>query len=219
MGANLPKAFVTVAGRPLLWYAADAALRARPDAVVVAAPAAHLDQALAILEPLSRHHAIPVQVVPGGAERGDSVLAALRWLPDGCDVVLVHDAARAFAPAALFQRVAAAVSARVPGVVPGLSVVDTVKAVDADGLVTSTPDRASLRVVQTPQGFRRDVLVEAHARHGSVATDDAGLVERLGLPVLVVDGDPAAYKITTPADLARAEAQLATSAADQRTVP
>jgi len=201
LGADVPKAFVTVAGRPLLEYAARSALAARPAAVVVAAPATHVDDAIEVLEPLSREHGIPVQVVPGGAERGDSVLAAVRWLPEECEVVLVHDAARAFAPPELFQRVAAAVSQESPAVVPGLAVIDTVKVVDGHGLVVATPDRDSLRIVQTPQGFRREVLLAAHAAYGSLATDDAGLVERLGRPVLVVDGDPAAHKITTSSDL------------------
>ena len=216
LGAHLPKALVPVAGRPLLWYAVHAALQAAPAAVVVAAPPTHLDETLAVTEPLSRSHGSCVHVVPGGVERGDSVLAGVRWLPEQCDVVLVHDAARAFAPAALFTRVAAAVTEDVPGVVPGLPVVDTVKSIDARGLVLSTPDRAGLRLVQTPQGFRREVLLAAHAAHGSLATDDAGLLERLGVPVLVVEGDPAAYKVTTAADLARAEAEQRAVAARPR---
>lgn len=205
LGASVPKAFVLVGGRPLLEYAVRAALSACPAAVVVAAPASHVDEALDLVEPLSREHGIPVQVVPGGAERGDSVLAGVRWLPEACDVVLVHDAARAFTPSAVFERVAAAVTEAAPAVVPVMPVVDTVKVVDAEGFVVSTPGRAALRIVQTPQGFRRDVLLAAHAAHGSLATDDAGLVELLGLRVGTVPGDPAAYKITSPADLAHAE--------------
>jgi 2-C-methyl-D-erythritol 4-phosphate cytidylyltransferase len=104
------------------------------------------------------------------------------------------------------------VSEAVPAVVPVLPVVDTVKVVDADGLVVSTPDRATLRIVQTPQGFRRDVLLAAHAAHGSLATDDAGLVELLGLRVGTVPGDPVALKVTTPEDLAYAERLLASAA-------
>ncbi len=212
LGAPVPKAFVELAGHPLLEYAVRSALRARPSIVVVAAPATHVDEAVDLLEPLSREHGIPVQVVPGGAERGDSVLAAVRWLPAACEVVLVHDAARALAPAALFAAVAGAVTPDVPAVVPGLPVVDTIKSVDDAGLVTATLDRSRLRTVQTPQGFRREVLVEAHRVHGSLATDDAGLVERLGLPVRVIDGHPAARKITTPEDLLHAERLLADAA-------
>ena len=119
-------------------------------------------------------------------------------------MVLVHDAARALTPSALFADVAAAVAAGAPAVVPGLPVVDTVKQVDESGTVVATPPRASLRAIQTPQGFRRDVLERAHAEAGAHSvTDDAALVEALGLPVLVVPGDPRAHKITTPDDLDR----------------
>lgn len=208
LGAAVPKAFVTVAGRSLLWYAARSALASGPAAVVVAAPAAQVDDALSILEPLSREHGIPVQVVPGGAARGDSVLAAVLWLPAECEVVLVHDAARAFTPPEVFQRVAAAVTAQTPAVVPVLPVIDTIKVVDADGFVVQTADRDTLRIAQTPQGFRRDVLLEAHRVHGSLATDDAGLVERLGVRVGTVPGDPMALKVTTPEDLTRVQARF-----------
>ena len=205
LGASVPKAFVEVGGTTLLGYAVRAALGARNvGCVVVAAPADWVDAAIDVTEPLSRAYGIPVQVVPGGAERGDSVLAAVRWLPAECDLVLIHDAARAFATSALFDRVAAAVTADTPAVVPGEPVVDTIKTVDGNGFVVGTPDRALLRAVQTPQGFVRDVLLEAHAAYGSVATDDAGLVERLGRPVLVVAGESDAFKVTTPDDLARA---------------
>lgn len=204
LGADVPKAFVTVGGRPLLEYAVRSALAARPAVVVVVAPATHLDEATMVVEPLSRERGIPVQVVPGGQERGDSVLAGVRWLPEECEIVLVHDAARAFAPTELFLRVAGAVDAGRPAIVPGLPVVDTVKVVDGS-LVTATLDRQTLRIIQTPQGFRRESLLAAHAAHGSLATDDAGLIERLGLPVHVVDGHPDAVKITTGEDLLRAE--------------
>lgn len=150
-------------------------------------------------------------MVPGGAERGDSVLAATRWLPAECEVVLVHDAARAFTPSEVFERVAAAVTAQTPAVVPVLPVVDTIKVVDADGFVVRTADRDTLRIVQTPQGFRRDVLLEAHRLHGSLATDDAGLVERLGLRVGTVPGDPMALKVTTPEDLDYADRLVASA--------
>jgi 2-C-methyl-D-erythritol 4-phosphate cytidylyltransferase len=213
LGAEVPKAFVTLAGGPLLEYAVRSALAAGPVAVVVAAPPSHVDEAIEVVEPLSREHGIPVQVVPGGVERGDSVLAGMRWLPAECEVVLVHDAARALAPPVLFRMVAAAVALDRPAVVPSLPVVDTIKRVDGN-LVVATLDRESLRIVQTPQGFRRDVLLAAHATHGSLATDDAGLVERLGVPVRVVDGHPAAFKITTPEDLLRAERLVADAARD-----
>jgi 2-C-methyl-D-erythritol 4-phosphate cytidylyltransferase len=107
----------------------------------------------------------------------------------------------------LFTRVIDSLRAGDPAVVPGLALTDTVKVVDADGLVLSTPERESLRGIQTPQGFLREVLEHAHAS-GASATDDAGLVERIGGHVRVVEGDPRALKITSAADLAAATALL-----------
>ncbi len=144
-------------------------------------------------------------------------LAALGAHLDDETTVLVHDAARPFASPALVARVAAAVAAGHGAVVPGLPVTDTVKRVGrADGTgaepVRGTVERADLRAVQTPQGFRLGVLRRAHdeaARHAHdeslAATDDAGLVERLGLDVWVVPGDERAAKITTARDLRVAE--------------
>ena len=148
-----------------------------------------------------------MDVVVGGADRSASVQAGLVALRQDDGIVLVHDVARPLAPADLFARVIRAVRAGDPAVVPGLALTDTVKVVDARGAVMSTPDRESLRGIQTPQGFLREVLEHAHASGGS-ATDDAGLVERTGARVRVVDGDPRALKITTAGDLALATALL-----------
>ncbi|GAB3871746.1 2-C-methyl-D-erythritol 4-phosphate cytidylyltransferase [Terrabacter terrigena] len=192
-----------LAGVPLLGHALRGVLScAAVSEVVLVVPAAQVDTAGAIAEAVCREVGARgvVTVVVGGAERGDSVAAGLGALSDGVEVVLVHDAARCLTPVAVFDRVVAAVEAGAVAVVPGTPVVDTVKQVDPDGVVVATPDRSTLRAVQTPQGFRRDVLVRAHAT-SSDATDDAGLVERLGEPVLVVDGDPRALKVTTSADL------------------
>lgn len=124
-------------------------------------------------------------------------------------IVLVHDAARAMAPAALFGAVIAAVRAGHDAVVPALPVVDTIKQVDGSGQVVTTQDRAALRAVQTPQGFRRDVLLRAHASAGPAgATDDAALVESCGGKVVVIPGDVRAMKITTPQDMLTAERML-----------
>ncbi len=155
-----------------------------------------------------------VTVVPGGADRTESVRlaldSALAVVPD-TEIVLVHDAARAFTPPALVRSVTAAVAAGAPAVVPVLPVTDTVKRVDAAGVVVETPSRVDLRAVQTPQGFAVDVLRRAHeaAAGGTAVTDDAGLVERIGVPVHTVPGDVAAMKITTAFDLAVAEAVFA----------
>ena len=101
----------------------------------------------------------------------------------------------------------AAFAAGAAGAIPGVPVVDTIKVVDAGGVITATPLRDSLRAVQTPQGFDRTVLAAAHAA-GAAATDDAAMVEALGHDVLVVEGDERALKVTTPADLTRAEQLL-----------
>ena len=201
-GGGVPKAFVELDGRTLLSWSVRAAVGyAGTAAVVVVAPPGHLDRAE---REASGYAPVPVRVVPGGAERPDSVAAGLAALPPDVDIVLVHDAARALTPSSLFASVAAAVAGGAPAVVPGLPVVDTVKQVDESGTVVATPPRAALRAIQTPQGFRRDVLERAHAAVGAhPVTDDAELVEALGLPVLVVPGDPRAHKITTPDDLDR----------------
>ncbi len=147
-----------------------------------------------------------LDVVPGGAERVDSVAAGLAALPADVGIILVHDAARAFTPPEVFERVVHAVRSGHPAVVPALPVTDTVKQVVGAGdveRVTATPDRAGLRAVQTPQGFLRETLERAHAQgRGEVRhTDDAGMVEAAGGHVAVVPGDPRALKVTTPGDL------------------
>jgi 2-C-methyl-D-erythritol 4-phosphate cytidylyltransferase len=203
LGHALPKAFVPLAGEPLLVHALRGASSAA-DHLVVTAPAAHLAAARALAEPFG------AVVVAGGDTRQASVAAGLAAVPDEADVVLVHDAARALTPSGLFADVVAAVRSGCGGVVPGLAVVDTVKEVapSAGGpeRVLRTPDRASLRAVQTPQGFDRALLQRAHAAapEGS-ASDDAGLVEALGEDVWVVPGSALALKITTTRDLEIAE--------------
>lgn len=147
-------------------------------------------------------------VLPGGATRQDSVRLGLGSLPDDVDIVLVHDAARPFVPAAVVARVVAAVVAGADAVVPVLPVSDTVKQVNSAGAVVATPDRSVLRLTQTPQGFRRSLLERAYSAEGLVATDDAGLVEQIGGLVHAVDGDPLAFKITGPLDLLLADAVL-----------
>jgi len=208
LGGGIPKAFRLLAGTTLLRRSADA-VATSVDLVVVAVPADRRDvdwrnAAVAALEGA----ACPTRVVAGGASRQASVAAALAVLPADVDVVLVHDAARPLMPPAVVAAVIAAVRAGAPGVIPALAVTDTLKSVDASGRVLRTVDRTGLVAVQTPQGFRRDVLERAHRADPGVATDDAALVEALGIPVLTVPGDPAGFKITTPYDVVLAEALL-----------
>lgn len=165
-----------------------------------------------------------ITVVDGGASRAESVRAALAALLPGTESVLVHDAARALAPEAVFHRVAAALSAGAAAVIPVMPVVDTVKTVEpthGDGaaiapeLVTGTAPREVLRAVQTPQGFDLATLQRAHqaaagfdAARAAAVTDDAMLVELLGVPVHAVRGASQSLKITTPLDLILAEGLL-----------
>lgn len=148
--------------------------------------------------------------VAGGATRSDSVRAGLAAVPDTATIVCVHDAARPLATRALYERVIGAVVDGAAAAIPGIPVTDTVKVV-ADGVVTSTPDRESLVAVQTPQAFRADILRAAHADGGG-STDDAALVEAIGHPVVVVDGEVTNRKITHLDDLDWARAQVANTA-------
>lgn len=199
---------VRVHGLPLVAHAVRGLHRAGcVRHVVVAAPADLVDEMTAALAAADA----PATVVAGGAERTESVRlaldAALAVVPDAT-IVLVHDAARAFTPPELIRSVTEAVAAGAPAVVPVLPVADTVKRVDAAGLVVETPSRVDLRAVQTPQGFAVDVLRRAY-EVADITTDDAGLVERIGVPVHTIPGHTAAMKITTPFDLAVATAVLA----------
>jgi 2-C-methyl-D-erythritol 4-phosphate cytidylyltransferase len=206
LGADRPKALVPLAGEPLVVHALRA-LRSSEvvDRIVVAAPPTELDAMQAALPSEWRGW---VEVVAGGAVRQASVSAGLEALADDHELVLVHDAARALVPPAVVTRVVDALLTGAPVVIPVVPLSDTVKRV-RDGRVLDTVDRASLYAVQTPQGFRRDVLAAAHATTTeSDATDDAGLVERAGGDVCVVDGDAEAFKITSPLDLRLAEAVL-----------
>jgi 2-C-methyl-D-erythritol 4-phosphate cytidylyltransferase len=204
LGPGGPKALRTLGGEPLLVHAVRR-IAAAPSvaAIVVAAPPDAVEAAGALLDGVA-----PVTVVPGGAHRQESVGNALAAVPADLPIVLVHDAARALAPPDLVESVAAAVRDGEAAVIPTLPVVDTIKHVDAHEAVLGTVDRASLRVVQTPQGFRRDVLTAAHAAAVDPLTDDAGLVERHGVRVRCVPGSPLALKITRPFDLGVAEQLL-----------
>jgi 2-C-methyl-D-erythritol 4-phosphate cytidylyltransferase len=197
----VPKAFYQLEGRTLVERAVAGLLESGVvDHVVVAVPPDHIDEAKRVLG----DRAI---VVAGGADRTESVSLALAALAGDPDFVLVHDAARALTPPALVARVVEALRAGNDAVVPALPLSDTIKAVDANGVVLGTPERAGLRAVQTPQGFATDVLLRAYRQADTGDfTDDASLVEHVGGQVQVVDGDPLAFKITTRLDLLLAQA-------------
>ncbi|SEG88500.1 2-C-methyl-D-erythritol 4-phosphate cytidylyltransferase [Actinacidiphila yanglinensis] len=196
---------------PILVHAVRAMAAARAvQVIVVVAPPEGAAEVRALLDAHELPESTAVTVVPGGDSRQDSVRLGLAALPDDVDVVLVHDAARPLVPVETVEGVVEAVRSGVPAVVPGLPLADTVKSVDPDtGAVTGTPQRSLLRAVQTPQGFDRALLAKAHATVSEDVTDDASMVERLGVTVRVVPGHEEAFKVTRPLDLVLAEAVLA----------
>jgi 2-C-methyl-D-erythritol 4-phosphate cytidylyltransferase len=201
-----PKQFAPLCGRPVVAWAVDAA-RARCDGVVLVLPAAHLPP-----EPSKPDERFGADlVVAGGASRSASVRQGLAAVPADAEVIVVHDAARPLATAALFEAVLGPLAdASVAGAVCAVPVADTLKRLGGAGSdatwrpVLETVDRQELVAVQTPQAFRADILRRAHLGEPE-ATDDAGLVEALGATVVVVPGDPANLKLTGAADLAYAE--------------
>ncbi|MCY0960719.1 2-C-methyl-D-erythritol 4-phosphate cytidylyltransferase [Streptomyces sp. H27-H5] len=218
LGPGAPKALRTLGGIPMLIHAVRAMARSRAvSLVVVVAPP---DGAPGVRRMLDEH-ALPerteILVVPGGETRQESVRAGLAALPADVTAVLIHDAARPLVPVDTVDSVVEAVRQGAPAVVPALPLADTVKEVEPGKPgepepVVATPERARLRAVQTPQGFDLATLVRAHERvavRGEGATDDAGMVEQLGVTVVVVPGHEEAFKVTRPLDLVLAEAVLA----------
>ena len=208
-GAKKP--FLEILGRPLLAWALEAFLRhERIGWIVIALPPEEYAYPPDWLRSHARADEQRVLLVPGGAERGDSVRAGVDAVPGEAKIILVHDAARPLLTRALVDRLIEAASAG-HGAVPALAVGDTVKEVDEQGRVVATRDRARLRRVQTPQAFPAGMLRGAYQRAAAdafAATDDAALVEHYGGAVIAVDGEPENIKVTTPADLLVAEALM-----------
>jgi 2-C-methyl-D-erythritol 4-phosphate cytidylyltransferase/2-C-methyl-D-erythritol 2,4-cyclodiphosphate synthase len=206
LGGEIPKQLLTIAGRSLLQHSVRA-FDAHPavSALVVVLPEEWLSRAEVLVGPTTG----VVRAVAGGARRQDSVRAGVQALPDGVEVVLVHDAARPFVTASVIERVLAGVE-EAGAAVPAIQSRDTVKRREVGtGRVAETLPREEIWMAQTPQGFRRDVLGAAfeEGERGGEATDEAMLVERAGLPVAIVEGDSRNVKITTADDLALARAK------------
>ena len=195
LGAELPKALVKLVDKTLVEHAV-ANLAPIAQLIIVTAPAGFVEQYRKILGD-------SVEVIEGGVLRSDSIRIALSKIPNQYEYVLVHDAARSLASTTLAATVIAQLINGEQAVVPALDVIDTIKEVDSKGYVRNTPERSSLKAVQTPQGFTRSVLERAHAASED-ATDDAALVEALGVAVKVIAGEECALKITTKSDLATA---------------
>jgi len=210
LGFNHPKAFVKLAGEPILHHCLRVLAGVEAIVELVIAVPAGMESA-ARTEVRRTDIAVPAKLVPGGAERQDSVRAALAMTSAESDIVAVHDAARPFASAALFNRCIEAAS-RAGGAIAAIPVADTLKRVDNPPAINGTVARTGLWQAQTPQVFRRDLLIEAHRRavqDSIAATDDADLVERHGGRVEIVEASAMNLKITTPADLEIAEALAA----------
>lgn len=204
---NRPKTLLDLGGKPLLCWSLDV-LQASPriDGIVVAVPPARLSYFNGDFA-ARWHYGKVISWVGGGAQRQDSMAAALNVVPRDTELVAVHDAARPFLTEALLSRVIEA--AREKGAaVPGIEVVDTIKEIDEAGAVVRSPARERLRAVQTPQVFLVDILRRAYrcaAEKGMTVTDDAALVEQIGHPVAVVEGERDNIKVTVPGDIERAE--------------
>ncbi len=208
---GMPKQFLQWQGLPLYWESVRVFSRcARIAGIVFVFPKNVLNCERERVAALMREkpYGLAWRVVAGGKLRQDSVGCGLEALPRECSLVLVHDAARPFASPRLINRVLDALEEQHSrgiqgGVIPGVTVTDTIKVV-TDGLVCDTPDRSTLTAVQTPQGFDVHTLRTAYARacaEGWIVTDDAGMLERAGFPVRVVEGDPVNRKITAPGDI------------------
>ena len=189
-----PKQFAALGGRPVIEWSLEAS-RTVARGVVAVVPESFVGSP-GVGKGADR-------IMAGGPTRAMSVRRGLAAVPDSAEVVVVHDAARPLASRELFRAVVDAVLAGADGAIPGIAIADTIKRT-RNGKVVETLDRSELVAVQTPQAFRAAALRRAHA-DGSEATDDAGLLEALGLHVVVVPGEYHNLKLTSPDDLAIAE--------------
>jgi 2-C-methyl-D-erythritol 4-phosphate cytidylyltransferase len=209
LGAGRPKAFVVVAGRPLVAWSLKALAAAAVPRVVVAVPPGHGAAAEEAVAGAAAGFPLGLALVEGGVTRSESVRNALAAAGD-VEAVVVHDAARPLAPPELFRSTLAAL-ADTDAAIAAAPVTDTIKEAGSDGLVVRTHDRSRLWAVQTPQAFRTAALrraLDVSADVLAAATDDAWLVERAGGSVRVIESPPANFKVTTPHDLAIAESLL-----------
>ena len=210
LGLGINKAFAKLAGVPLLVHCLHMLETTKlvTEAIVVLAPAEveEGEQLLTSYQP-EYFPALPIKVVAGGKERQDSVANALAAVPDDAAYIAVHDGARPFAGRAVFERTLAAAKEQ-GAAIAAVPVKNTIKVVDASGVVVDTPMRSTLVAVQTPQIFRASLLKEAYAALAAkpaAVTDDASVVELLGHRVVVAQGRYENIKITTPEDLVLAE--------------
>ena len=205
MGAGCNKVLLSLGGEPVILRSIRA-FEGLVDGIVLVSRSEDMP---AMREMLAKS-GLTAAVVPGGATRQESVWNGLCALPEGVEHVLIHDGARCLVDADTIRRCKTSVEVHGTGVA-AIPVVDTIKQVDADGIVAATPDRSALMAVQTPQGFRLPIIMKAHEdaqQAGFIGTDDASLVERIGQPVRLTQGNRRNIKLTTPEDINMAEAFL-----------
>jgi len=209
MGSDIPKPFLQMGGLPILSHTLRCFDMPRQISEIVL-PVSTGSRDLAEHAVAAASLQVPVRYVEGGDERMYSIWNALQITDKTADLIAVHDAVRPFVSTDLWQRLVDQ-ALRVGAAIPGLPVTDTIKITDNNNRVVHTPPRETLRSVQTPQVFAREILWKAyqHAmKEGSFGTDDASLVEQINVPVMLVQGEKENFKITYPADIRRAEEQL-----------
>lgn len=209
MASDINKIFLPLRGIPAIARSIAAFTGLCAGAVVVAAPH-EMDTMRAVIQRCGMERFV-LDVVEGGAERQHSVWNGLQALPKDAECVLIHDGARALVTPEIIRRSIASVEAHGSGIASVPSV-DTIKRAEPDGLVLETLDRSTLYAMQTPQAFRTELIIKAHQQaqaDGYLGTDDASLLEHMGLPVYLCEGDRENLKLTTPIDLKLAELILA----------
>ena len=211
IGGAMTKTYLPIAGRPLILRTLDR-IFATPviSNIILVVAASDIEYCRGLLSAESPFNQRPCDLQAGGATRQQSVRCGLEKLQANTDMVMIHDGARPFVSPALIERCIHAAVLKGAAVV-GVPVRDTIKRVSDEGYIQSTPERSGLWEIQTPQVFQRGLIVAAYdwaMREGLEATDDAMVVERMGKPVFVVEGERSNFKITVPEDLQLAEAMI-----------
>ncbi len=217
MNSNVSKQFLTIKGHPILYYTLNKfeKMKILNEIILVVPPA---DVKYTKEQIIKKYGFKKTRIVEGGKERQDSVYNGLKALPKDADIVVIHDGVRPFIPVKIIENsIEAAAECDAVGV--AVPVKDTIKVVDDKSVVKTTPDRKALWAIQTPQTFKYDVIMKAYEKameDGFYGTDDTVLVERMGLPVKIIEGSYENIKITTPEDIIFAEAFVSMGLADPR---
>ncbi|WP_213951779.1 2-C-methyl-D-erythritol 4-phosphate cytidylyltransferase [Tepidanaerobacter syntrophicus] len=217
MNSNVSKQFLTIKGHPILYYTLNKfeKMKILNEIILVVPPA---DVKYTKEQIIKKYGFKKTRIVEGGKERQDSVYNGLKALPKDADIVVIHDGVRPFIPVKIIENSIEA-AAEYDAVGVAVPVKDTIKVVDDKSIVKTTPDRKALWAIQTPQTFKYDVIMKAYEKameDGFYGTDDTVLVERMGLPVKIIEGSYENIKITTPEDIIFAEAFVSMGLADPR---